>query len=97
MNPEYDYSFKLLLIGDSDVGKSCLLRRLADDTYSENEPTIGVEKRWQNVHFDEKLAKLQIIDTSGLSRFRRIRSVYYPGIIPTQFYLNFDSLHLGSF
>ena len=97
MNPEYDYSFKLLLIGDSDVGKSCLLLRLADDTYSEDLVTIGVEKRWKNVHFDKKLAKLQIIDTSGLHRFRRIRSVYYPGIFTTQFYLNFDSLHLGSF
>ena len=36
MNPEYDYLFKLLLIGDSGVGKSCLLLRFADDTYSES-------------------------------------------------------------
>ena len=34
MNPEYDYLFKLLLIGDSGVGKSCLLLRFSDDTYS---------------------------------------------------------------
>uniref|UniRef100_A0A8C1BFS4 RAB1B, member RAS oncogene family b n=1 Tax=Cyprinus carpio carpio TaxID=630221 RepID=A0A8C1BFS4_CYPCA len=36
MNPEYDYLFKLLLIGDSGVGKSCILLRFADDTYTES-------------------------------------------------------------
>ena len=44
MNSEYDYLFKLLLIGDSDVGKSCLLLRFADDTYTESYiSTIGVD------------------------------------------------------
>mmetsp|Transcript_14109 Transcript_14109/g.42208 ORF Transcript_14109/g.42208 Transcript_14109/m.42208 type:complete len:157 (+) Transcript_14109:88-558(+) len=46
MNAEYDYLFKLLLIGDSGVGKSCLLLRFADDTYTESYiSTIGVDVR----------------------------------------------------
>ncbi|KAJ7532819.1 hypothetical protein O6H91_13G021500 [Diphasiastrum complanatum] len=64
MNPEYDYLFKLLLIGDSGVGKSCLLLRFADDTYLESYiSTIGVDF-W---------------DTAGQERFRTITSSYYRG------------------
>ncbi|KAA3475406.1 ras-related protein RABD2a [Gossypium australe] len=64
MNPEYDYLFKLLLIGDSGVGKSCLLLRFADDSYVESYiSTIGVDF-W---------------DTAGQERFRTITSSYYRG------------------
>ncbi|KAH7316289.1 hypothetical protein KP509_21G086700 [Ceratopteris richardii] len=45
MNPEYDYLFKLLLIGDSSVGKSCLLLRFADDSYQESCNNV---KQWLN-------------------------------------------------
>ncbi|CAN1195562.1 GTP-binding protein YPTM2 [Linum perenne] len=64
MNTEYDYLFKLLLIGDSGVGKSCLLLRFADDSYLDSYiSTIGVDF-W---------------DTAGQERFRTITSSYYRG------------------
>merc|ERR1712159_212985 len=80
MNPEYDYLFKLLLIGDSGVGKSCLLFRFADDTYQESYiSTIGVDFKIRTVELDGKVIKLQIWDTAGQERFRTITSSYYRG------------------
>ena len=56
MNPEYDYLFKLLLIGDSGVGKSCLLLRFADDTYTESYiSTIGVDFKIRTVELEGKV------------------------------------------
>ncbi|KAL8181159.1 UNVERIFIED_CONTAM: Ras- protein Rab-1A [Gekko kuhli] len=85
MNPEYDYLFKLLLIGDSGVGKSCLLLRFADDTYTESYiSTIGVDFKIRTIELDGKTIRLQIWDTAGQERFRTITSSYYrgaPGII----------------
>merc|ERR1711898_6342 len=80
MNAEYDYLFKLLLIGDSGVGKSCLLLRFADDTYSESYiSTIGVDFKIRTIEHDGKRIKLQIWDTAGQERFRTITSSYYRG------------------
>lgn len=77
---EYDYLFKLLLIGDSGVGKSCLLLRFADDTYTESYiSTIGVDFKIRTVELDGKTCKLQIWDTAGQERFRTITSSYYRG------------------
>ncbi|XP_077063518.1 ras-related protein ORAB-1 [Siphateles boraxobius] len=80
MNPEYDYLFKLLLIGDSGVGKSCLLLRFADDTYTESYiSTIGVDFKIRTIEMEGKTVKLQIWDTAGQERFRTITSSYYRG------------------
>nr|AAA50159.1 GTP binding protein [Glycine max] len=80
MNPEYDYLFKLLLIGDSGVGKSCLLLRFSDDSYIESYiSTIGVDFKIRTVEQDGKTIKLQIWDTAGQERFRTITSSYYRG------------------
>lgn len=80
LNGEYDYLFKLLLIGDSGVGKSCLLLRFADDTYTDSYiSTIGVDFKIRTIELDGKTIKLQIWDTAGQERFRTITSSYYRG------------------
>eukprot|EP00002_Diphylleia_rotans_P002540 TRINITY_DN1159_c0_g2_i3.p1 TRINITY_DN1159_c0_g2~~TRINITY_DN1159_c0_g2_i3.p1 ORF type:complete len:202 (+),score=50.10 TRINITY_DN1159_c0_g2_i3:77-682(+) len=80
MNPEYDYLFKLLLIGDSGVGKSCLLLRFVEDSYSDSYiSTIGVDFKIRTIEIEGKTIKLQIWDTAGQERFRTITSSYYRG------------------
>ncbi|KAK6470662.1 ras-related protein ORAB-1-like [Huso huso] len=75
-----DYLFKLLLIGDSGVGKSCLLLRFADDTYTDSYiSTIGVDFKIRTIELEGKTVKLQIWDTAGQERFRTITSSYYRG------------------
>ena len=66
MSAEYDYLFKVLLIGNSGVGKSSLLVRFTDDVFTDNfMPTIGVDFKIKTLTVDGKSAKLQIWDTAG--------------------------------
>ena len=80
MNSEYDYLFKVLLIGNSGVGKSSLLLRFADDVFTDNfMPTIGVDFKIRTIEVDGKTIKLQIWDTAGQERFKTITASYYKG------------------
>merc|ERR1711939_824918 len=76
----YDMLIKLLLIGDSGVGKSCLLCRYADDVFNSNFiATIGIDFKVRTIELDGKKIKLQIWDTAGQERFRTITQAYYRG------------------
>ena len=76
----YDDLFKIVIIGDSGVGKSCLLLRLADDSFTENfYATIGVDFRFKCMDIEGKSIKLQIWDTAGQERFKTVTSAYYRG------------------
>lgn len=77
---DYDYLFKLLLIGDSGIGKSCLLMKYVDNIYQESYiSTIGVDFKIKTINIDGKGVKMQIWDTAGQERFRTITSSYYRG------------------
>eukprot|EP01062_Namystynia_karyoxenos_P029612 TRINITY_DN2222_c0_g2_i1.p1 TRINITY_DN2222_c0_g2~~TRINITY_DN2222_c0_g2_i1.p1 ORF type:complete len:215 (+),score=83.55 TRINITY_DN2222_c0_g2_i1:100-744(+) len=78
--PQQDHLFKLLLIGDSTVGKSCLIVRFAEDKWEPNFiSTIGVDFKVRNIDCGDKRIKLQIWDTAGQERFNNITRSYYRG------------------
>ena len=80
MNTDYDYLFKVLLIGSSGVGKSSLLLRFADDIFNENfMPTIGVDFKIRTSDVDGKKVKMQIWDTAGQEKFKTLTQSYYRG------------------
>ena len=68
IQPEYDYLFKVLLIGDSGVGKSAILQRFADDNFTETFiSTIRVDFKIKTIQLEDKIVKLQIWDTAQTS------------------------------
>jgi len=76
----YDMQIKLLMIGDSGVGKTCLLLRYANDSFSPTFiTTIGIDFKIKNIEIDDKRIKLQIWDTAGQERFRTITTSYFRG------------------
>ncbi|TYJ27280.1 hypothetical protein E1A91_A07G175900v1 [Gossypium mustelinum] len=77
-----EYLFKIVLIGESAVGKSNLLSRFARNEFDNNsKATIGVEFQTQVVEIDGKEIKAQIWDTAGQERFRAVTSAYYRGAV----------------
>ena len=76
----YDFIFKVLLLGNSDVGKSSLLLRYVDSVWNDAfVPTIGVDFKVKTLTINEKKVKMQIWDTAGQERFRTVVSTYFRG------------------
>ena len=74
------HQIKLLLIGDSGVGKSCCLLRFSEDSFTPSFiTTIGIDFKIRTIELDGKRVKLQIWDTAGQERFRTITTAYYRG------------------
>jgi Ras-related protein Rab-1A len=77
---KYDACFKVIVIGNSGVGKTCIVRRYVDNLFSQSFiTTIGIDFKIQKVIRDDKHIKLQIWDTAGQERFRTITASYYRG------------------
>jgi len=77
---QYDLLFKLLLIGDSGVGKTCILYRFSDDAFNTTFiSTIGIDFKIKTIELKGKKIKLQIWDTAGQERFHTITTSYYRG------------------
>ncbi|EGR29448.1 Ras-related protein ric1, putative [Ichthyophthirius multifiliis] len=75
-----DYQFKILLIGNSGAGKSCVLMRFTDNLFVNSfYNTIGVDYKAKTIQYEKKKIKLQIWDTAGQERFKTITSSYYKG------------------
>ncbi|XP_074563303.1 ras-related protein RABA4d-like [Curcuma longa] len=81
-NQKIDYVFKVVLIGDSAVGKSQLLARFARNEFNlDSKATIGVEFQTRTITIDHKTIKAQIWDTAGQERYRAVTSAYYRGAV----------------
>ncbi|XP_028906154.1 ras-related protein Rab-43 [Ornithorhynchus anatinus] len=74
----YDFLFKLVLVGDASVGKTCVVQRFKTGAFSERQgSTIGVDFTMKTLEIQGKRVKLQIWDTAGQERFRTITQSYY--------------------
>jgi len=93
---DYDYMAKIVLVGESGVGKSSIMLKYVDDQFSETFiNTIGVDFKIKNIKVNDKNVKLQIWDTAGQERFRTITSSYYRGANAAIIF--FDLTDLSSF
>jgi small GTP-binding protein len=95
MNIDSFYSFKLLIVGNSSVGKSSILLRYADNIFLENtESTIGVDLKLRTHTINDQLIKLFVWDTAGQDKFKTIIAAYYKGAKAIMFV--FDVTDLAS-
>ena len=79
-NNEMNKSYKVLLLGNSYVGKTCILLRFSEDTFNDDyEVTIGLNYRIKTLNIDNNPIKMQIWDTSGEEKFKAIAKNFYRG------------------
>mmetsp|Transcript_13034 Transcript_13034/g.26467 ORF Transcript_13034/g.26467 Transcript_13034/m.26467 type:complete len:217 (+) Transcript_13034:68-718(+) len=77
---QYDYLFKIVVVGNAAAGKTCLLQQFADNKFDCSQmPTIGVDFKIKTIQVHDKSVKLQLWDTAGQERFRTIGTMYYRG------------------
>ena len=80
MSQEYDFLMKLILVGDSGVGKTNILSKYLKNNFDpDSKATVGVEFGTKNIEIDNKRIKVQIWDTAGQERYKSITSTYYKG------------------
>ena len=80
LREKFDYQFKLILVGDSGAGKSCILNRYLSGGFTPStKHTIGVEFGMKYIKVGDKTVKLQVWDTAGQERFRSVTRSYYRG------------------
>ena len=91
-----DFLFKLIIIGDTAVGKSCLLHRLTNNEFlTDHEVTVGVEFGTLLVKLEQQVLKLQIWDTAGQESFKSITKIFYRGA--HCIFLSYDITRLETF
>ncbi|KAG8344029.1 putative ADP ribosylation factor family Gtr1 RagA G protein [Trypanosoma vivax] len=91
-----DYIFKIIVIGDSGVGKSSLTVRLSDDVfYKDYASTIAIDFRMHQMSYMDKRVRLQIWDTAGQERFQSVATAFYRGA--NGVLMCFDLTHRASF
>ena len=80
MTSDTDMTFKILTIGESGVGKTCIAKRFVQDKFVKNHlVTIGVDYFAKTLHINNKDVKLKIWDTAGQERFKTLTAQYYKG------------------
>ena len=94
-NDKIEYSYKILFLGDSTVGKTSLLIRYLEKKFDNSMPTLGVDVRYKYIKYENKNIKLDLWDTAGQERFKSIISTYYKGAHGAIFM--FDITNKGSF
>eukprot|EP01122_Echinamoeba_exundans_P017273 TRINITY_DN905_c0_g1_i2.p1 TRINITY_DN905_c0_g1~~TRINITY_DN905_c0_g1_i2.p1 ORF type:complete len:241 (+),score=59.50 TRINITY_DN905_c0_g1_i2:87-809(+) len=79
---DFDFLFKIILVGNQGVGKTSVVNRFVKNTYcEESKPTIGVEFATRTITVDGKKVRIQIWDTAGQERFRGLTHTYYRGAV----------------